>query len=327
MSAFDTVLSRRTLATLAPPFAVAAALSLAASGWAAANPGLAAILLCWIVADALALGTIAKHEARRPGAKALLGAFALASLVLLIGPRGPVRDAIMGVPAVPLALGLTIFAYLGWSGRKAWQVRRGGGSMEDALAQILPRPLVALALAEARVLHLALLSWRRPTDVPEGATGFAYHRYLAPMLWVLLTLQMIELSVVPLLVMLWSPTVAWVLLALSVWGVLWIVALFKSLRLRPVLLTDKGVRVRAGLLIDVLVPFDRIAAVRGPSDAAEVKAKTTLNAALLAWPDIVFDLHEPMRVSGPLGRERLVDKGAFKLDDPAAFHEQLSRLR
>lgn len=221
MSAFDTVLSRRTLATLAPPFAVAAALSLAASGWAAANPGLAAILLCWIVADALALGTIAKHEARRPGAKALLGAFALASLVLLIGPRGPVRDAIMGVPAVPLALGLTIFAYLGWSGRKAWQVRRGGGSMEDALAQILPRPLVALALAEARVLHLALLSWRKPADVPEGATGFAYHRYLAPMLWVLLTLQMIELSVVHLLVMLWSPTVAWVLLALSVWGGRW----------------------------------------------------------------------------------------------------------
>ena len=194
-------------------------------------------------------------------------------------------------------------------------------------AQRLSRPLVALALAEARVLHLALLSWRRPTDVPEGATGFAYHRYLAPMLWVLLTLQMIELSVVHLLVMLWSPTVAWVLLALSVWGVLWIVALFKSLRLRPVLLTDKGVRGRAGLLIDVLVPFDRIAAVRGPSDAAEVKAKTTLNAALLAWPDIVFDLHEPMRVSGPLGRERLVDKVAFKLDDPAAFHEQLSRLR
>ncbi len=108
---------------------------------------------------------------------------------------------------------------------------------------------------------------------------------------------------------------------------LWIVAILKSLRLRPVLLTDKGVRVRAGLLIDVLVPFERIAEVRGPSDAAEVKAKTTLNAALLAWPDIVFHLHEPMRVSGPLGRERLVDKVAFKLDDPAAFHEPPGRLR
>lgn len=327
MSALDTVLSRRTLATLAPPFAVVAALAFAASGWAAANPGIAALLLCWIVADALALGTIAKHEAGRPGAKALLGAFALASLVLLITPRGAVRDAIMSVPAVPLALLLTILAYLGWSDWKAVQVWRAWRSAEDALAQILPRPLVALGLAEARVLHLALLSWRKPADVPEGAIGFAYHRYLAPMIWVLLALQTIELSVVHLLVMLWTPTVAWVLLALSVWGALWIVALLKSLRLRPVLLTDKGVRVRAGLLIDVLVPFDRIAAVCGPSDVTEVKAKTTLNAALLSWPDIVFHLHEPMRVSGPLGRERLIDKVAFKLDDPAAFHEQLGRLR
>ena len=327
MSALDTVLSRRTLATLAPPFAVAAALAFAASGWAAANPGIAALLLCWIVADALALGTIFKHEARRPGAKALLGAFALASLVLLIAPRGAVRDAIMSASAVPLALGLTILAYLGWSGWKALRVWRACRSAEDALAQILPRALVALALAEARVLHLALLSWRRPADVPEGATGFAYHRYLTPMLGVFLVLQLIELGVTHMLVMMWSPKVAWVLLALSAWGVLWMIALLKSLRLNPVLLTADGVRVRGGFMIDVLVPYAQIADVRGPSGADEVKAKTTLNAAILSWPEIVLDLSEPLAVPGLFGRNRIISKVAFKLDEPAAFHEQLGRLR
>lgn len=315
---------RAILARIAPPLAVAAALTLAKTGWALAHPGIAAALLCWIVADSLALGVIARHEERRPGALALLGAFALASFVILVGSRGPVRAAIMDLPAVPLALGLTILAYLGWSGWKAWQVWRVGRSVEDALAQVLPRPLIALALAELRVVHLALLSWGRPADVPSGATGFAYHRYLAPMIAVLLVLQLIELSVVHLLVMLWSPTLAYVLLAISAWGVLWILALLKSLRLRPILLTEQGVRVRAGLLIDVTVPFDRIAAVREPSGGQEVKAKTTLNAALLAWPSIVIELREPMRLPGPLGRERLVEKVAFKLDDTAAFHAQLS---
>jgi hypothetical protein len=327
MSAFDTVLSRRTLATLAPPFAVAAALAFAGSGWAASNPGIAAILLCWIVADAIALGTIAKHEALRPGAKALLGAFALASLVLLIGPRGPVRDTIMSVPTVPLALVLTILAYLGWSGRKAWQVWRASGSVEDALTQILPRPPVALALAEFRVLHLALLIWGKPADVPEGASGFAYHRYLTPMLGVFLVLQLIELAVMHMLLMLWSPRLAWVLLVLSGWGVVWMFALLKSLRLNPVLLTANGVRVRAGFLIDVLVPYAQIKGVRGPSGADEVKAKTTLNAAIFSWPEIVMELSEPLAVPGFLGRDRTISKVAMKLDDATAFHEQLGKLR
>ncbi|GAB5349938.1 hypothetical protein [Alteriqipengyuania sp. 357] len=319
--------SRRALATILPPLAVFAALALSASGWAASHPGIGAALLCWIVADALALGAIARHETKRPGARALLGAFALAALVLLVGSRGPVREALFALPAVPLALVLTIIGYLGWSGRKALEAWRATGSLDRALAHVFPAPIVSLALAEARVLHIALLSWGRPADIPAGTTGFAYHRYLTPMLGVLLVLQLIELGVVHMLVMLWSPKLAWVLLAISAWGILWMLALLKSLRLNPVLLTHEGVRVRGGFLIDVLVPFAQIAEVRGPSGPEEVKAKTTLNAALLSWPEIMIDLREPMVVPGVLGRHRTIAKVAFKLDDAAAFHERLGRMR
>ena len=116
--------SRTGLATILPPLVVAGSLALIGTGWAAANPVVAAILFCWIVADALALATIAKHETMRPGPKAMLGAFAAASFVVLVGSRGPVRDAIMAMPAVPAALVLTIMAYLGWSSWNAMAVWR-----------------------------------------------------------------------------------------------------------------------------------------------------------------------------------------------------------
>ena len=312
--------SRQTLATVLPPVVVFASLALIGTAWAAANPVLAAVLFCWLVADALALGTIAKAEKFRPGPKAMLGAFAVASFVILVGSRGAVREAIMAIPAVPLALGLTILAYLGWSGIKAVMQWRATHSLENALAQVFPRQVVALALAETRVLHIALFSWRAPADVPPGTTPFAYHRYLTPMLAVFLALQLIELSVVHFLVMMWNPTVAWVLLAISVWGAIWILALLKSLRLKPVLLTEEGMRVRAGFLIDTTVPYAAIREVRGPLGSDEVKAKTTLNAAIFSWPEIVLELREPLSVPGLFGSSRLIDKVAFKLDEPAGFH-------
>ncbi|MBB3035521.1 hypothetical protein [Alteriqipengyuania lutimaris] len=319
--------SRRMLATILPPLALGGAVAFAATGWAAANPVLAALLFGWIVADALALGTIAKHEAMRPGPRAMLGAFAAASLVVLVASRGPVRDAILATAAIPLALGLTIIAYIGWSGWRALRVWRRQHSLESALGEMLPRPLVALLFAEARVLHLALLSWGRAPDVPAGTQAFAYHRYLVPMIAALMVLQVIELGAVHLLVMLWSPTLAWTLFALSAWGLLWTIALLKSLRLRPILLTDEGVRVRAGFVIGVLVPYEAIAEARDSFSAEEVKARDTLNAALLSWPNVLLELRAPIRVPGPFGREREVARIAFRVDEAPAFYEGLKIAR
>lgn len=324
ISAFP-VPSRRALATIAGPVVVAGSLALIGTSWAAGNPMLAAFLFCWLVADGLMLATIAKHESSRPGPRALLGALAAASLVVLVGSHGPVREAIMAMRAVPAALLLTVAAYCGWSGWKAVVTWRAEGSLEEGLAQIFPRPFVTLALAEARVLHLALFRWGAPADIPAGAQGFGYHRYLAPMLAVLLVLQLIELGAVHVLVMLWNPTLAWVLLGISAWGAVWILALLKSLRLKPILLTDEGVRVRAGFLVDVNVPLDDIAEVGSSFGSQEVRAKTTLNAALVSWPQFLVELRGPLAVPGLFGANRNVERVAFKLDDPAAFRAELDR--
>ena len=95
--------------------------------------------------------------------------------------------------------------------------------------------------------------------------------------------------------------------------------LIKSFRFRPVLLTPEGVRVRAGFLIDQFVPLDAIMAVEGGFAGDEVRDPATLNAALLAWPNIMLRLNCPLHPRSLLKKRGAVVRIAFRLDDPEPF--------
>lgn len=302
-----------------PIFAIALARAMTHSAWAAAHAWLAALLFAWMVADSLILSTIAKAPDRRPGAYAVLGAAATASGIVLLGAAPPVRAAIFAMPPLLAAAGLTLAVFVLWSlGRVTARLVRGA-SLEQAAAAVLPPALVRFVALETRVMRLALFGWRRAQDVPEGAQAFDYHRYLLPLLYALLVLQAIELGVTHLLLWHWSPTAAWIALAASVGGLLWLIGLAQGFRIHPVLLTDAGLRVRSGVLLDVTVPY---AGLRGPVtdfDAAQVKARDTLNQALLSWPNVMLDLAEPLTLRPAIGGERQVRRIALRIDDSAAF--------
>jgi hypothetical protein len=71
----------------------------------------------------------------------------------------------------------------------------------------------------------------------------------------------------------------------------------------------------------VAVPIDRISRVTMAVDGAEIRDPATLNAALLAWPNVVVHLNAPLP-HGPAWRRRMCQRVAFRLDDP----EPLVRL-
>jgi hypothetical protein len=134
----------------------------------------------------------------------------------------------------------------------------------------------------------------------------------------LLILSAIEMAVYHLLVGHWSRTAAIVMFVLSDVGFVYLVGLIKSFRFRPVLLTPDGVRVRAGFLIDQLVPFDAIVAVDAGFTGEEVRDAATLNASLLAWPNVMLRLDRPLPRETWLKRSSFT-RVAFRLDDPAPF--------
>lgn len=133
-------------------------------------------------------------------------------------------------------------------------------------------------------------------ESPAGA-AFSYHRAVAPMLWVLLGLMVVETSVVHLLVALWSPRAALVLSLLSLATIAWFILLHPILP-RPSGADRPGC---AGLARgQTAQPYHPLAASRG--------------AALIAHPNIVIALDPPAKA----GR-RTIRYLAHRLDDPAAF--------
>lgn len=152
---------------------------------------------------------------------------------------------------------------------------------------------------------------------PSNTLTFAYSRAVAPMIWVLLALATLELGVVHLPVALWSPAVALVLSVMSLAEIGWLLLAVRSFRRLPVRLDADGVLMRVGTLKSVAIPLTAIAGVRGEAPRSEVRARTTVNLALLAWPNTIIELREP------IGKRRTVTTIAHRLDYPAAFAARL----
>ena len=129
----------------------------------------------------------------------------------------------------------------------AHRVRRGvrlaRGADGDVLARIgaavfdlIPMRAAAKAAAsEIAVFYYAFFSWRAK---PEAA-GFTIHREtgFVTLLGVVAVASIGEATGMHLVLRRWSHVAAWVLTALSVYGAIWIVALARSIVLRPVLVT------------------------------------------------------------------------------------------
>ena len=311
------------LLLLAPMLAITAGRFATHSELAAGNPRTAALLFLWLCADALALALIAKAPANKPGLRALLGALAAGCIVATLAAATPVREAILSMDAAVAAMALTLAAYLGWSMVLALRRWRATRSLEQVLGEILPARLATFAMHESAMMRLALFSWGTAPDVPPGAKAFAYHRVVNPMIAAFLVLQLIEIFAVHLLVSHWSERAALVLLALGIWGALFLVALTKAFRLKPILIDRAGVRVRSGTIIDVYLPFDAIEGIGGAISDAETKRGDVLSAAILSHPNIVLTLARPLEHTGFLGRKRMIRRVAFRLDQPAPFFEAL----
>lgn len=290
---------------------------------ASAYPLAALLLFLWVVADTLMLSMMARSSGK-PAWSAVLGVLAGASLTVCLGSPPAVRSALLDTPALALLMATVVLAHVAWATARAHRAAFTQGVDRQqrwiaAASEVLPSALVRLAAAEVAVLHMALFRWGGPADVPADARPFSYHKHLTPMCAALLILAAIEVAVYHLLIGHWSRTAAIIMFVLSDLGFVYLLGLIKSFRFRPVLLTTEGVRVRAGFLIDQSVPLDAIVAVDGDFAGEEVRHPATLNAALLAWPNIMLRLERPLSRRSFLRKREPFDRIAFRLDDPEAF--------
>ena len=309
---------------LLPLMAILAARVATHSDMASAWPRAAALLFLWVAADALTLGVMAGAKGHRPSPRTVLGAIATGFAIVLVSASPAVRAGLFAMPDVLAAVALTLAVWVGWSIVCSLHSYGSTRSVETALGEIIPPSVVRLAIAELAILRLALLTWRQEPSVPEYATAHSVHRYLNPMIAVLLGLQVIEIVVVHFLVSHWSMAVALALLAAGIYGVLFFVALMKAIRLRPVLLDAHELQVRLGFLMECRIPLGMIARIEPSISAQDAKRRDVFNTALLSHPNVILDLSGPVVGHGAFGIERMVVRVALRMDDAAEFLARLA---
>lgn len=129
------------------------------------------------------------------------------------------------------------------------------------------RSLVTVVVDAIRLelaLYRSLLLWliRRP-DVPSDAMPIGYAQLVGPMLWLWILGSATEVVVVEVVLRQisagWAEAIRLPLLVVGVWGVLWMLGMLASYRVRPHLITETALRVRNGALTWVDVPLSCIA--------------------------------------------------------------------
>ena len=158
--------------------------------------------------------------------------------------------------------------------------------------------------------------------------AFTYHRRggLRVIYGVALLFGSFEIVGVHLLVAALSPVAAWALTGFEFYGVVWVIGLLRSVDRLPIVLDERGIHVRFGVLYALFVPYEAVQELqRGRLHSVDAKRKDYLNCAFMNTPDCVLKLRAARRARLPYTLSREVDEIGLMVDEPKEFVARLER--
>ncbi|MDB4949874.1 MAG: hypothetical protein JWM27_2523 [Gemmatimonadetes bacterium] len=200
-----------------------------------------------------------------------------------------------------------------------------GERIRRASLAALPFPRVAELVAyEMALIYYALLGWReRPA---EGPDVFSYHRRsgYGGIVFALAAATVMETAAVHLLVAPHSAAAAWAATGLSLYLVLWMIGDYQAVRLRPIKADGDALHLRVGLRWTASVPWDAVATLRDAHGALPGKRERGwLRMTAMGPPSAVLELRRPVKVRGPYGITRRVQRIGLAVDDAARFRAEV----
>jgi len=192
---------------------------------------------------------------------------------------------------------------------------RRGSALHDSWAGRLAR-------SEVEVLYFALFAWRARPEERPGWRAYPCRETSGYGMFCMLLGLVLVLEGVPVHLALrnWNPAAAWVFGGLEAYAFLWIIGVARSLRLRPVLVSEDAVLFRIGILWSVEFTKAQIARVwRVSGDAPKRGSAGYLRLTAIARPQWVIEFRDTVTACGPLGIRRQVSRLGVALDRPGAM--------
>jgi hypothetical protein len=178
---------------------------------------------------------------------------------------------------------------------------------------------------EVATLWYAVASWRTPT--PRDGHSVHERSGWGSILACILVLLAAESLGLHLFVMRWSTTAAWIVTALDVYGVLWLIGDYHALRLRRTTIDADGLHLRYGLRWSIDVPASSIASMTTVTKEADWKRRDVLKVAILEEPRFLITFTAPQVVHGIAGIRKRVNAIAILPDDIERFEREMRSIR
>ena len=194
-------------------------------------------------------------------------------------------------------------------------------ALQKAVAAVIPFPPAANAVAmEMSIAYYALLGWRTKPHIPESSRAFLLQEQAekAFLLAAVGLASVFEIVPVHLLVHRWSSLAAWILSGISLYGMVWLLGLSRSLVLRPTVVGPDSLTIRYGLIAQLEVPREAI------SNVQRVTRSTSgvLTLPRKATPNVELTFTRPLKLKRVFG-SRMVSQIALCVENEGEFERAL----
>lgn len=189
--------------------------------------------------------------------------------------------------------------------------------------------IIKILSAEITMFYYAFASWKqRPLQKENEFTLHTKTSFIA------FYIMMIHAIVIETLGIHWwlhdkSMILSIILLVLNIYSIFYFLGDIQAVRLNPLVVDEKGIKVSLGLGKRMLIPFEEIAHVEWGDKAANenLKAKDIIDFIARDFegvtPQCVITFKQPLQATLFLGFERKFSKAAIRVDDLIRFRNAI----
>ncbi|WP_456274440.1 hypothetical protein [Bacillus sp. AK031] len=199
--------------------------------------------------------------------------------------------------------------------------------LEAAIQQNMKAPLaIQIYLTELSLFYYSLFSWKKKSRTGKGT--FTLHQKTSTIALYIMLIHAIIIESLGLHYFLhqWNAWVAWILLFLNVYSVLFFIAQIQGFRLNPLKVTAEELTIRMGFASRIIIPLKNIASVTeyvGPEKLPRNIEKITFQAIAPDFvpepPHLEIKLVTPQKAHYLYGITKEVSQVHLRMDDPAGF--------
>ncbi|PEV13307.1 hypothetical protein COJ67_00050 [Bacillus thuringiensis] len=187
--------------------------------------------------------------------------------------------------------------------------------------------LIDIIVTECKLIYYAFLSWRE--KVPEGEYVYSYHKKTGAIGVYIMIIHatLIESIGFHYLLHQWNPVIAWILLILNVYAMIYFIAEIQAMRKNPLIVTEEQVIIQIGLGKKIVIPFTQIDNIAFYKDEllTAKEGKQVLDATVMEFikepATFEITLKEPVKAQLLYGLSKTVSRVHLNVDEERKFYD------